>query len=193
VHHDRSARARQAILNAADDLLVEAGFAGMTIEGVATRAGVAKQTIYRWWKSKVDLLMDSLLDDVDQELPPPDTGSATDDLREHLHNLGSLLATAPAGRVLCALIGQAQHDPQVAQTLQDRYLDPRRKLDRQMLTRAIERHAIDPDIDPDATLDALEGPIYYRILATGRPVDDRFIDFLVEHILPASSRDAGRT
>lgn len=179
----RSARARQAILEAADDLLLEEGFAGMTIEGVATRAGVAKQTIYRWWTSKVDLLMDSLLDDVNEELQPADTGSAVEDLRQHLRNLAGFLADAPAGRVLCALIGQAQHDPKVAEMLRGRYLDPRRDLDRRILTRAIERGEIDPAADLNAILDALEGPVYYRILAGGRPADGPFIDFLVEEIL----------
>jgi AcrR family transcriptional regulator len=185
----RGARARQAILEAADDVLLEDGFSAMTIEGVAARAGVAKQTIYRWWKSKVDLLMDSLLDDVDQELPPADTGSAAGDLRQHLRNLGKFLADAPAGRVLCALIGQAQHDPRVAQALRERYLDPRRDLDLRILTRAIERHEIAPGIDLDATLDALEGPVYFRVLAGGRPVDGPFIDSLVERTLRARPPD----
>ena len=179
---DRGARARQAILDAADDLLLEAGFAGMTIEGVAARAGVAKQTIYRWWRSKVDLLLDSLLDDVDAELPPPDSGSLAGDLRQHLRNLAAFLAAAPAGRVLCALIGQAQHDPQVAKALRERYLDPRRELDRQMLRRAVKRGTLDTESDMDALLDALEGPVYFRILATARAVDDAFIDALLAQI-----------
>src|ERR1700728_4739737 len=61
--HGRSEQARISILKAADDLLVERGFAGVTIEGIAARAGVAKQTIYRWWPSKVDILLDTLIED----------------------------------------------------------------------------------------------------------------------------------
>ncbi len=57
--HGRSERARQAVLEAADDLLAEKGFAGITMEGIAARAGVAKQTIYRWWNTKTDVLMQS--------------------------------------------------------------------------------------------------------------------------------------
>jgi AcrR family transcriptional regulator len=184
-----SARARQAILEAADDLLVEQGFAGMTIEGVAARAGVAKQTIYRWWTSKVDLLMDSLLDDVDEEFGSTDLGAVDEDLRAHLLQLAAFLAQTPAGRVLCSLIGQAQHDPQVAQALRARYLDPRRDLDRLMLTRAVERGELDPSADFDAVLDALEGPVYFRVLLGGRPVEGPFIDFLVAQVLaPLAAR-----
>ena len=61
--HRRDENARLAVLHAADDLLVERGFAGVTIEGIAGRAGVAKQTIYRWWTSKVDVLLDTLVED----------------------------------------------------------------------------------------------------------------------------------
>lgn len=55
------------VLHAADDLLVERGFGGVTIEGIAARAGVAKQTIYRWWSSKVDILLDTLIDDAGKD------------------------------------------------------------------------------------------------------------------------------
>src|ERR1700691_1653619 len=74
--HGRSEEARLAVLEAADNLLVERGFADVTIEGIAARAGVAKQTIYRWWTSKAELLLDGLLDDAATDLPPIDTGSA---------------------------------------------------------------------------------------------------------------------
>src|ERR1700742_2928855 len=71
----RNEQARLAVLHAADDLLAERGFAGVTIEGIAARAGVAKQTIYRWWPSKVEGLLDTLIEDSQQELIVPDTGS----------------------------------------------------------------------------------------------------------------------
>ncbi len=69
--HRRDENARVAVLHAADDLLVERGFGGVTIEGIAARAGVAKQTIYRWWTSKVDILLDTLIDDASSQLPDP--------------------------------------------------------------------------------------------------------------------------
>jgi AcrR family transcriptional regulator len=184
-HRRGSARSRQAILNAADDLLVEQGFAALTIEGIAARAGVAKQTIYRWWPSKVELLMDNFLDDAEEGLKAPDTGSIAGDLRAHLRRLATFLEDEPAGRVLRALIGQAQHDPGMASEFRDRYLAPRREHDRVILARAIERGELRPQLDLDATLDLLHGPLYYRALVTGEPIDRAFIDALVDELLPS--------
>ena len=97
--HGRSEEARTAILEAADNLLVERGFAGVTMEGIAAAAGVAKQTIYRCWKSKTDVLMDAFLEDVEQGLVPPDRGSLAADLRHHLIALAKLLAISDTGGV----------------------------------------------------------------------------------------------
>jgi len=109
----RDENARRAVLHAADDLLVERGFGGVTIEGIAARAGVAKQTIYRWWPSKVDVLLDTLIADA---VAVPDTGSAVDCTRRYLRTLARFLTKEPAGKVLLALIGEAQHDPEMART-----------------------------------------------------------------------------
>ncbi|HEX4093950.1 MAG TPA: helix-turn-helix domain-containing protein, partial [Trebonia sp.] len=90
--HRRDENARIAVLHAADDLLVERGFGGVTIEGIAARAGVAKQTIYRWWPSKVDILLDTLIDDAARHLAIPDAGSAVESARRYLGNLARFLS-----------------------------------------------------------------------------------------------------
>src|ERR1700722_7124852 len=82
--HGRSDPARIAVLEAADDLLVERGFAGVTIEGIAAKAGVAKQTIYRWWESKTAILFDALAEDAAEFFSSPDTGNLGTDLRARL-------------------------------------------------------------------------------------------------------------
>jgi AcrR family transcriptional regulator len=190
----RGPRARAAILEAADDLLVEKGFGATTIEGIAARGGVAKQAIYRWWSSKVDLLLDCLIDDAGQDLPPFDTGSSVEDLGQGLLRFAGFLEQ-PAGRVLRALIGEAQHDPTVALRLRTRYLEPRRELDRLILQRGIARGELAADLDADAALDALYGPVIYRVTVTGRPVNDRFVAYLVERVLhprPADGRPGSR-
>jgi AcrR family transcriptional regulator len=172
--HGRSEPARQAVLNAADDLLVEKGFAGVTIEGIAARAGVAKQTIYRWWNSKTDILLDNFAEDAARHLAPTDH----DDLRSYLRGLAEFLTTNDAGAVLRALIGQAQHDPELALRFRARFLDSLHARDRAVLERA--RDQLPPDLDLDLAVDQLVGPIYYRVLVTGQPVDDAFVDALVD-------------
>jgi AcrR family transcriptional regulator len=183
--HRRSDRARVAVLHAADDLLVERGYAGVTIEGIAARAGVAKQTIYRWWPSKFEILMDTFLEDAAGELEIPDTGTVDGDLRRHLRQVAAFLSAEPAGRVMLALIGQAQHDPEVARVFQQRYLNERRALDRAILERGVARGDLRGDTDLDLAIDMIYGPVYHRVLLTGLEVDERFIDGLVSNVMAA--------
>jgi AcrR family transcriptional regulator len=176
--HRRDENARIAVLHAADDLLVERGFGGVTIEGIAAHAGVAKQTIYRWWSSKVDILLDTLIDDASRALAVPHTRSAVEDTRRYLRSLARFLTREPAGKVLLALIGEAQHDPEMARVFHQRYLDPQRRGEREMLRRGVTSGELTADIDIDATLDALSGPIVYRAL-TGASIPRGFIDRLI--------------
>jgi AcrR family transcriptional regulator len=183
----RSERARRAILNAADDLLVEVGYAGVTIEGIAARAGVGKQTIYRWWSSKADVLMDNFSTDARSELALPDLGSVREDLLAYLRQLALFLTEAPAGAVLTALIGQAQHDRAMAATFRDSHLAEHRERERTLLWRGIARGELPADLDVDTALAELIGPVYYRVLVTGEPVDPAFTDSLVTSFLAVNN------
>lgn len=181
--HGRSEQARQAVLNAADDLLVEKGFAGVTMEGIATRAGVAKQTIYRWWSTKTDVLMDAFLQDVAEDLTVHDSGDIALDLRGYLRRLAWFLSESDPGAVFKALIARAQHDPAFAQDFRSRYLDEQRRRDRLPLERALERGELPSELDLTAETDQLMGPVYYRVLVTGEPVGEEFTDRLVDAFL----------
>ncbi|HEV3361513.1 MAG TPA: TetR/AcrR family transcriptional regulator [Pseudonocardiaceae bacterium] len=174
--HGRSEHARQAVLHAADDLLVEKGFAGVTIEGIAARAGVAKQTIYRWWNSKTDILLDTFTEDAAEHL----ASAEHEDVRTYLRQLADFLTNTDAGAVLRALIGQAQHDPDLAATFRARFLDDQRTRDRKVLGRELPA-----GVDLEVAVDELVGPIYYRVLVTGQPVDGPFIDALVDRFTTA--------
>jgi AcrR family transcriptional regulator len=192
--HRRDPAARQRVLQAADDLLVERGFGGVTIEGIATRAGVAKQTIYRWWSSKVDVLLDTLVDDSAAALAVPDTGSAVQDLRLHLRQVAAFVDEAPAGRVLLALIGHAQHDADMARTFREAYLAPQRDRERAMLQRGIDRGELPGDLAVDATLDALYGTVYSRALLAAQPTGPEITDALVGRLLsPGDPSRPGRS
>jgi AcrR family transcriptional regulator len=180
--HRRNEDARLAVLHAADDLLVERGFAGVTIEGIAARAGVAKQTIYRWWPSKVDILLDTLVEDAGRRLVVPADGPAVDGMRRYLRTMARFLAKEDAGQVLLALLGEAQHDAETARLFHERYLDPRRAAEREALGRGIAAGELPKGLDLDATLDALIGPIVLRAL-TGAKIPRAFVDDLVDRNL----------
>ncbi|MGW0585062.1 TetR/AcrR family transcriptional regulator [Streptomyces sp. NPDC002920] len=181
--HGRSEEARQAVLEAADDLLVEKGFAGVTMEGIAARAGVAKQTIYRWWSTKTDILMDAFLQDATEDLTPPDSGDVARDLSEYLRRLAWFLGETDSGAVFRALIAQAQHDPAFAAEFRTRCLDVQRARDRLPLERAVRAGQLPAGLDVPAETDRLVGPVYYRALVTGEPIAHAFTDSLVEAFL----------
>ncbi|MFI1972050.1 TetR/AcrR family transcriptional regulator [Streptomyces cinnamoneus] len=178
----RDEAARLAVLHAADDLLAEHGFGALTVEAIARRAGVAKQTIYRWWPSKVEILLDTLVEDSDKRLPVPVEKPTADGIRGYLRDFARFLTRDDAGKVLLALIAQAQHDPGTAKSFHERYLGPRRDRERDMLARGIEAGEVSPTLSPDAAMDALVGPIVYCAL-TGAGVPDGLVDTLVESLL----------
>jgi AcrR family transcriptional regulator len=180
--HRRNEDARLAVLAAADELLIERGFGGVTVEGIAARAGVSKQTIYRWWPSKVDILLDTLVEEADRRLKIPEDGPVVDAVRGYLRALARFLTKADAGAVLLALLGEAQHDAETATLFHERYLDPRRARERALLKRGIAAGELPAGLNPDATLDALIGPIVYRAL-TGAKVSRPFVDSLVDRVL----------
>jgi AcrR family transcriptional regulator len=185
--HRRNEQARLAVLHAADDLLAERGFAGVTIEGIAARAGVAKQTIYRWWPSKVDVLLDTLIDDSREALAVPDTGSAVEDTRRYLGAVARFITRDPAGQVLLALLGEAQHDPAMAGVFHARYLDPQREAERAMLERGVASGELADGLDVDQALDRLWGPLLYRAMVSGGAITPAFTDQLVTDVLGAGT------
>src|SRR5439155_22880130 len=112
----RSEKAKQAILTAASDLLLDRGLRAMSMDDVAERAGVSKATIYRWWASKELLALDALATAWAAPVPAPqrDTGSLRGDLLARLRPWMRQLNGKPFGRVIAGLIAEAQTDPEFA-------------------------------------------------------------------------------
>lgn len=185
--HGRSEKGRLAILHAADDLLVEKGFDAVTMEGIAKRAGVAKQTIYRWWPSKADVLLEAFLQDAAEDLTAPDTGDAAADLPEYLRRLALFLSDSDAGAVFRALTARAQLDPTFAREFRARCLEPQRREGALLLERAVERGELPAGLDAAAEMELLVGPIFYRVLVTGEPVGPEFTDRLADAFLRRTS------
>src|ERR1700685_2051678 len=156
--HRRDENARIAAPPAADDLLVERGFGGVTIEGIAARAGVAKQTIYRWWPSKIDILFDSLAADAAEYFTMADHGDLGAALRDQLSQLAAFLSKTDEGAVFRALAGQAQHDAAVATRFESEFVARQRDRDRAAFLRARERGQLPADSDVDLAIDQLVGP-----------------------------------
>lgn len=181
VGRPRSQSARRAVLHAVDDLLVEVGYGAMTMKGIAEAAGVGRQTVYRWWSTKAEILLEASIEDARSELATSGRVDPAEDLLDHLRALTTFLTTSPAGLAYRALLGEAQHDPAV-----------------QALVRAADLLATSsaPVLDrvrpvlaavPDGRLAAaqLTGPIVALVLETGEPLPPRALEEHVAVLLTA--------
>jgi AcrR family transcriptional regulator len=181
----RSEHARAAILRAAIELLQSNGFSAMSVDAIAARAGVGKATIYRWWPNKAAVVMDAFLADTAPGMPFPDTGSTREDLRRQMRSVIRLFNTPAVGGPFVALIGESQHDPALAAALRERFVASRRAAAKEVLRRGVERGELRPDLDLEVAMDALYGPLYYRLLVSGQRLTPRYADLLLDQIYPA--------
>ena len=177
----RSERARRAILQAANELLETEGFAAVTVEKIAERAGVSKATVYRWWPNRAAVVMDGFLATVSSEVPFPHTGHALEDIRLHMRRLSEAFG-GRMGRTVAALIAEGQTDPELAEALRSRWLSVRRAEAREILELGIESGELREDLDPEVAVDVLYGPIYYRLLVGHALLEEHFADALADHV-----------
>jgi AcrR family transcriptional regulator len=185
----RSEKARLAILEAAAELIMARGMSEVSMDAVAERAGVSKATIYRWWPTKETLALDALYNDWAAATPSPrNTGSLRGDLLSLLRPWARLAGSRPYGRVIGALITEAQNDPAFAQVYLSRFVEPRRELGRAVFRRAIERGEIPPDTKVEVALDMLYGPLYHRLLHGHAPLNERFVRDVVDIALDGLGR-----
>ncbi len=168
----RSEESRRAILAAAMDLAGEVGFGGLTIEGIAARSGTGKQTVYRWWPSKADVLLDALATQADLHIPIPDAGSYAADLHEFLTATFALGRDERVVRVLRVLMAQAQIDPEFGERFRAEFLQRRRDALAVIVDRARERGDLPASPPPGLVADIVFGVIWYRVLAGHRPLGE---------------------
>jgi AcrR family transcriptional regulator len=178
----RSERARSAILRATADLLDEVGFAAMTIEEVAARAGAGKTTIYRRWASKGALAMDAIVAEIGAPGPFPDTGSVVEDFRVQLRSAARVFNRRRVRHMLIGVIYEAQNDQELRDAFLLRYVNPRRARARNALTRGIARGELRPDFDEELFFDQILGALYVRVLVTGSKLNRQFTDQLVDQV-----------
>ncbi|MFI0762278.1 TetR/AcrR family transcriptional regulator [Streptomyces anulatus] len=180
----RSESARASVLHAVDDLLVEVGYAALTMKGIAERAGVGRQTVYRWWSNKAEVLYEASVIDARQELAVPLTGVPRDDLRAYLDALTGFLAHSHAGAAYRALLGEAQHDADVAALLASG--DVLGESAAAVVAPLLE--AGGDDLSPEQAAALLIGPVFFHILS-GRGPESVDTKKQVEQFLRALAAD----
>ncbi|HET6546955.1 MAG TPA: TetR/AcrR family transcriptional regulator [Solirubrobacter sp.] len=182
------ARATQAALDSALDLIAERGLHGVTTNAVAERARTSKATMYRRWPTKDALIADAIGTLVNRQIEIPDTGSLAGDLRELLRAAVELYSTPRAAALMPELVAGVARDPGLAGAVRSGFLPARRRALEEVLRRAAERGELRDDVDHDLCLDLLGGVVFYRLLVTGGPLDDRLADDLTAVLLRAIAR-----
>ncbi|GAA2530307.1 TetR/AcrR family transcriptional regulator [Winogradskya humida] len=162
---------------AADD--ERGGYAAASIEKIAQRAGVGKRTIYRWWPSKGDVLMEALARKADVQIPLPDEGSWAADLRRMLADSYALARAPQIGELLRALMTEAQLDPAFAERFRAEFLDRRRAALGSRVERARRRGDLPATLTAEFAADVVFGVFWYRLIAVPQPFDDQLADNLV--------------
>jgi len=167
----RTARVREAVLRAAGDALAEHGFGGLDLAEVARRAEVGKTTVYRRWSTPAGLVADLLTDMAEQSLPRTDTGSLAEDLRANARLVVRTLTDPRQGPLFAAVIAAATGDPRTAEALH-RFYAVRIGEWSACVEAAVARGEVPEGTDPGEVVAAVSAPLYYRLLASGAPLDE---------------------
>ncbi|GAA3944056.1 TetR/AcrR family transcriptional regulator [Streptomyces gulbargensis] len=175
----------EAIRAAVFEELAAVGFARMSIEGIARRAGVGKTAVYRRWKSKLSLVLDLVGAVAEQGMPAPATGSLHDDVRALLEVAAQALRHPVASRVVPDLLVEAARNPEIADALRAALLDGRQGVVARIVHEAVARGELPEGSDPARALDLVLGPLYWRLAVVRTELPEGYVDGLARAAVAA--------
>jgi AcrR family transcriptional regulator len=178
----RTARATQAILTAVVEELAGSGYAALSLDRVAARAGVHRATVYRRWASKESLVADAVLASAARDVPLPDTGTVRGDLRELTHAIVANLSSPVTQALLRTLVSESGRVPGI-DAVAESFWAERFALAGAVIQRGITRGELPPSTDPDFLIEMLIAPLYLRVLVTGRPLTTGYSDRVTSAVL----------
>jgi AcrR family transcriptional regulator len=187
-----SPRVRADALAATLAELAEGGFAALSLERVARRAGVHKTTLYRRWGTREELVLEAMLERAADRISVPDTGSLREDLLELARTAAANAAAPEVAAMARAVAAESPHDSKLA-AANRRFWTERLALDAVIVERAIERGELAAETNAQRVIEAVLGPIHLRLLLTGEAVDRSFLETIVELVVdgvaPRGQRD----
>jgi len=188
----RAERSRQAILDATRELLAEGTVGALTVEAVAARSGVAKTTIYRRWRDKWELALDAVMIDVVQRFDElADVGDTRKELLAYADWVVTMLAATPMGPAMQGLVSQIATDPGLARVYREQVVQPRLAQLAPVIARGIARGDLRPGTEVRLVHELLAGPIFYRLLLSGAPLEHtlgaRLVDAVLAGFTPRAS------
>ncbi|MBD1999049.1 TetR/AcrR family transcriptional regulator [Leptolyngbya sp. FACHB-541] len=159
----RSTVSHEAMLKAVLELLSEVGFEAMSIEAIATRAGVGKTTIYRRYSSKDELVADAI-ESIREEVLIPDTGNLWSDIDALIENAAQITLTSLGRQTVAMIISSASSNSGFAQIYWEKYLQPRRQAFAMVIERAKARNEVSKDLDAGLVFDVMSGIMLYALI-----------------------------
>jgi AcrR family transcriptional regulator len=183
-HDRRRARSEKAILDAARALIAERGVEGLTVEGVAARSGVAKTTIYRRWRDKDELALAILVDATDKISAPPDRGDTRKELLTFVRTAKQIIQS---GGIYPGLVSDIATKPHLARVYREQIVDKRLAEVKVVVDRGIARGDLRPDTDVRVVHELLVGPLFYRLLFSGAPLNASHANQIVDAVMHAFS------
>jgi AcrR family transcriptional regulator len=174
----RSARVRALTLAATIGELAESGYSALTLDAVARRAGVHRTTLYRRWGTREALVLDAMLELAGEGVRIPDTGSLRGDLLAIARGSAATASSAQGQAVVRAVVAAGAHDAALAAASRQFWTE-RLALDGSVVERAVARGELPPGTDPRTVIEAILGPIYFRLLVLGEQPDAAFVERLV--------------
>lgn len=176
----RSEKLHQAILKAAVDLVLTVGFRAVSMEAIAEKAGVGRMTIYRRWPNKAAIVMDAFVKRVDAETLFTPANSFRESIRLQMRSMAKAFR-GKDGALIRVLLAEAQFDPELANAFRERWTMPRRRMAIQYFEEGIRAGDLRRDIDPDAMIDLLYAPLYYRLQMGTGPLSNAYVDEIFVH------------
>ena len=183
---------RRAVVLATIDLIDRMTYPSVTIDAIARVSGISKSTIYRYWPSRQALILEAYTHKTNGLTAVVDTGNAVEDLRTYLQKLAFCLNFGGAASTISGLIVDAINDAEFAVLYRETILRERRRTFILILRRGQERQQIREDVDLTTAVDAMYGAVHHRLLVSGLPIDDNFVNSLTG-IMAAGLSTAGAT
>ncbi|MFI6271868.1 TetR/AcrR family transcriptional regulator [Micromonospora zamorensis] len=179
-----------AIRRALMQELAAVGYGRLSIEAVARRAGVSKTAIYRRWNSKLDLVLEIVAAAAHGKLPALDTGTLRGDLALLFQAVAHALRHPLASQIIPDLLAEAARNPSIDETLRQVVYARQQEIGGRLVTSAVQRGELPADTDPDAAIDLIVGPLYWRLAIARLPLTDRYLDNLVESVAAGLGADS---
>jgi AcrR family transcriptional regulator len=170
---------RTAILDAALEIARETGFADLSIDAIAKRAGASRPTLYRWWPTKGAILLDALMSRTKAAAQYGQSDDLVEDLVQHARGYARLL-NGKEGGVYRAVFAEGLRDPEFMAQVREQLIEPRRAVTRLRLNKAVEHGQISKATNLEALTDALYAPFIYRLILGHHRIDGPFCVAIVE-------------